>query len=456
MLGAFLLGGFFFLILFAFCHSKKDYLLLGLTCLNTFLRFLGDSNGLIQYFSPFPLGVIFMKANLLLSILHVLLLCQFTKITFSLPSNKAVRAINTICYTLPALMVVVLYPGDALPWVALTLVPSSIELFRAIHSKAVRQQPFLNLYLLSFGLYIPFGVFLKLTTDNSFFMAGLTPTIFMLLVQATMLAQRHSDAIKQVETENIRLEEMVLERTAKVNQINQQLVASQNALREMLRGISHDLKTPVTILGQFLELLMLDDVPKTQAEKEEYLQIAYQKNLDIQQLINQLFEVAKIEMKEMPMEPKWISVNDIEEKLINKYALAVKEKGVAFIVNLPKNNELWADYCCIDRIFDNLIYNALRYTPVKGKINITGTVQEDKLCVAVIDTGTGIPSEHIPYIFDRFYKSSLSRENEGNSGLGLYIVKNLLEQMGSRISVDSRVGQGTRFHFCLPCRRSNF
>lgn len=451
VLGAFLLVGIYQLLLYSFRTKEKEYLLVGLMCISTFLRFLGDSNGILQYFSPFPLGVVFLKTSYLFYLLHVLLVCVFTYVSFSIKPGKVGKVIHFICFVVPLLAVLILRPIDAVLWMTLLTIPIVLSAVAAARSKAIRKQPFLLLYFISLVLYVILGGYFKLYADASFFMTGLSATFFMLLVQAALLADRYSYAMRRMETENQRLEQTVAERTVEVTKVNAQLVASQNALREMLRGISHDLKTPITVLSQYLELLKLDAVPKTAEEEKQYVQIAYQKNLDIQRLIKGLFEVARMEMGEVPIKMEWLNAENMQNQMVAKYGGMLREKGIIFTIDLPKVSEIYADRDRLWSIFDNLIYNAMRYTPPEGTIAVHGALEEGgRMMLSVSDTGTGIAKEHLPHIFERFYKGSKSRgENDGESGLGLYIVKTLLEQMSSEVFVESEVRKGSQFSFAL-------
>lgn len=250
---------------------------------------------------------------------------------------------------------------------------------------------------------------------------------------------------------NIRAEENAEELTEATVRV-ESLREAGKMKTEFLANISHDLKTPLTVLNNYLELLEDDAVEMSEQERAEYLGIAYHKNLDLQRLVHDLFEVTRIEDGAV-YELERVPAGALLEEAAQKYADQVRDKGVSFSANAEEGLELFIDRGKIWSVLDNLVYNALRHTPVGGSISVCAQRRGGLVALCVADTGEGIPPEHLPHIFERFYKVSTDRgEKDGSSGLGLYIVRTVTEAMGGTVSVESEPGRGTLFTLLFPTK----
>jgi len=218
----------------------------------------------------------------------------------------------------------------------------------------------------------------------------------------------------------------------------------QAAMREMINSISHDLKTPLTILGNNLE--MLTEGVELGPEAEGYVSVAARKNDDLRRLISNLFAVSRIDARSDMLDMEPVPLPELFFELDARYAGSAANKGVAFSAPPPPDLCIRADRVRLLSVFDNLVYNALRHTESGGSITVSAEAVSGAVNIAVTDTGCGIATEHLPRIFEKFYKVSAARqENDGASGLGLYIVKAAMEDMGGAVSVNSDVGEGTAF-----------
>lgn len=172
-----------------------------------------------------------------------------------------------------------------------------------------------------------------------------------------MLSRSYADAQTQVERVNENLERLVEERTAQLRDSNRQLAASQTALREMISNISHDLKTPLTVLNNYLELLGDEAIASSEQERNEYLGIAYHKNLDLQRLIHNLFEVTRMEGGTAVCHMEWVAAGKLMAEARGKYADLVCDKGLSFLIEADDTLQL--------RIDKNRIWNIL--LPAQGR-----------------------------------------------------------------------------------------
>ncbi|MCL2386491.1 MAG: ATP-binding protein [Defluviitaleaceae bacterium] len=223
---------------------------------------------------------------------------------------------------------------------------------------------------------------------------------------------------------------------------NEEVVQIQNTINEMIASISHDLKTPLTILSVSIEKLLLNSPDDPNYIRD--VQIAYNKNLDLQRLIQNLIDVTRMETVSNMYKPEWLTLSDFLLGIQEKYNDYVESTGLSFDVNISGGDALiFLDPTKIWSAFDNAIYNSARHTKTGG-ITITARTQseDDTATITITDTGCGIPPEHIPNIFERFYKVDKSPKS-GEIGLGLYIIKSIMSSLGGKAEIESEEGIGT-------------
>lgn len=221
--------------------------------------------------------------------------------------------------------------------------------------------------------------------------------------------------------------------------------------RELIANVSHDLRTPLTSLHGYLETLLLKDASLSTEEKHQYLEIANARSKQLNELIGELFELAKLDSCTTLMNVEAFSLAELVQDVVMKFKLQAEKRRInlktRFSADLPN---AYGDIGLMQRVLDNLIENALRHTPEGGQISITLDANPDKLTVRVADNGCGIPPSELPHIFDRFYRMEKNRENVEHAGLGLAIAKRILDLHGSVIRADSKLQQGTTFEFNVP------
>jgi signal transduction histidine kinase len=203
-----------------------------------------------------------------------------------------------------------------------------------------------------------------------------------------------------------------------------------------------------------VNLESLSSLAATQSDTDyqRHVRIAYQKNLDLQRLIQNLFEVSRIETERNMYSPKWESLIRLLAKLKEKYDDYMEDRDLSFDIDPSDNLEILTDPQKIWSVLDNVLYNSVRHTN-SGGITITTRREGSNATVTISDTGRGIPPEHLPHVFERFYKGSQARStNEGESGLGLYIVKSVMEGCGGNVEIQSDQGKGTSVILTFPAR----
>jgi signal transduction histidine kinase len=217
--------------------------------------------------------------------------------------------------------------------------------------------------------------------------------------------------------------------------------------QELLANISHDLRTPLAGIYGYLETMIMKKGTIDEQTRQEYLQSSLQSTSKLKYLVDELFELSRLESKERKLEIESFCVRELAYDVINNFKLAAEEKEVTLEVKtdetVPRVN---ADLALIDRTIQNLLSNALKYCK-KGDLITVGIKKEgEKIWVSVTDTGAGIAPDDIPHLFERFYKGKTAQQG---TGLGLAIVKNILDLHHSEYFVNSKLGEGTTFRFSL-------
>ena len=224
--------------------------------------------------------------------------------------------------------------------------------------------------------------------------------------------------------------------------------------RELVSNVSHDLRTPLASMHGYVETLLLKNDTLNESERRRYLEITRKHSLRLGQLIGDLFELSKLDSASIKPTLETFSLAELLQDVTQEFELQAEQKGIDIVVNAQDGSSMvHADIGLMQRVLENLLRNAVRYTPQGGTISISLDRKPGCVAVAVADTGCGIAEHELDRIFDRFYRSEQGEEERTNSaGLGLAIVKRILDLHGSRITVDSIVNQGTRFEFDVPAR----
>ncbi len=229
-------------------------------------------------------------------------------------------------------------------------------------------------------------------------------------------------------------------------------VLSDNQNKELISNISHDLKTPLTAIKGYVEGLM-DGVADTPEKQSKYLQTIYSKANDMDHLINELTFYSKIDTNKIPYNFNRIHVVDYFGDCAEDLGRELEEENIDFSYNnyVDDDVQIIADAEQIKRVINNIVGNSQKYSDKKQtKIRMTVKDVGDFIQVEIEDNGKGIATKDLPYIFDRFYRTDASRNSSrGGSGIGLSIVKKIMDDHGGKIWVTSKEGIGTVMYFVL-------
>jgi signal transduction histidine kinase len=231
-----------------------------------------------------------------------------------------------------------------------------------------------------------------------------------------------------------------------------QLQASDRARRQLLADVSHELMTPLTAIRGYLETLAMPDLALDDAARRRYLGIVGEETQRLERLIGDLLELARLEAGGGSLEPEPVAIEVLFARVLDRHERDAAEKGVRLEAEAAPALVVRADRIRLEQALQNLAANALRHTTAGGEVRLSAERDGSRVLLRVRDTGEGIAPEHLPHVFDRFYKADESRrESAGSgSGLGLSIVKAIIERHGGRISVESAPGEGTTFEIALP------
>ena len=222
--------------------------------------------------------------------------------------------------------------------------------------------------------------------------------------------------------------------------------------KELISNISHDLKTPITAVKGYVEGIM-DGVADTPEKMDRYIKTIYNKTIEMDHLINELTFYSKIDTNRIPYTFSKLNVYDYFSDCADEVSLELETEGIKLLYSndVERNVLVIADGEQIRRVIHNIISNAIKYMDKPdGIIQIRVKDVGDFIQIEIEDNGKGIASRDLPYIFDRFYRTDVSRNSsKGGSGIGLSIVRKILEDHGGKVWATSKVGVGTVVYFVL-------
>lgn len=222
--------------------------------------------------------------------------------------------------------------------------------------------------------------------------------------------------------------------------------------RDFVANVSHELRTPLTIVGGFAETLQDSDVPPD--KRTEFARAIFANTQRMQRIVDELLDLSRIESGHWKPRPQPVRIAELAAEVLGRIAAAAKAKAITLDIRVEPGGGaevIQADQTALEQILFNLTENAIRHTSQGGRITIQTTREANGIALSVSDTGSGIPSEHLPRIFERFYRADSGRSREaGGTGLGLAIVRHLVEAHGGTVSAESVVGAGTTIRILFP------
>jgi signal transduction histidine kinase len=229
------------------------------------------------------------------------------------------------------------------------------------------------------------------------------------------------------------------------------LDSSEQSRRRLFADIAHELRTPLSVIGGTVDA-MLDGVYEPNPDN---LTSIKEETEVLTRLVGELRDLTLAESGHLKLEFEPTNLAELVQRRVSQTEVIAQGKNISLRTDITEGlPEIEADGRRIEQVVANLLDNALNHTPSGGTVTIAVSPDKDGILVSVSDTGEGIPAEHLPYIFERFYRVDDARSRKtGGAGLGLAIAKQMVELHGGRIRVESEVGKGSKFSFTLPATR---
>ena len=246
------------------------------------------------------------------------------------------------------------------------------------------------------------------------------------------------------------------EKTRESTEALEQVEKVSHRKNEFISAVAHELRTPLTSIKGYAAILAtgkLGEIP--QAVKERLEKVNHHAD-ELVNLINDLLDISRLESGKTVIHFEPASLKSIADKIVDMLSVQAKDKGIEIVTNLPQDYTINVDRMQIERVFINLIGNALKFTPEQGKITLSAYPKKDFIQIDIVDTGIGIPPEAQESIFEEFYRvdNEINQETKG-TGLGLSLVKNIVEAHGGTIWVKSKPREGSVFSFLLPANETS-
>ncbi len=250
--------------------------------------------------------------------------------------------------------------------------------------------------------------------------------------------------------ENARLVGGLQQALAEVGRLKDELEAENSYLRrDLIANVSHDLRTPLASMRGHLELLASKGEALPREQRTQYLDIALRQSERLAQLIDELFELARLDFKGMQLQRERFAIGELAADVVQKFRLVAEGRRVQLAAHAaPRLPFVEADLGLVERVLENLIGNALKHTPPGGRVEVLAEAAPGGVRVAVRDSGPGIAPEDRPHIFDRHYRGREGARGDG-AGLGLAIARRIVELHGGELGVEGAPGEGACFVFSL-------
>ncbi|MGC4038347.1 MAG: HAMP domain-containing sensor histidine kinase [Chitinophagaceae bacterium] len=234
-----------------------------------------------------------------------------------------------------------------------------------------------------------------------------------------------------------------------VENINQ-ISATDRYRQELVANVSHDLRTPLSIMQGYIETLLMKNDELTAHERERYLSTVYDGSRKLSGLVDQLFQYAKLEANLVTPQKEQFRLQELASDIVSSYQLKADERKIDLQLSATADLPVvFADLALTERVFQNLLDNAFKFTPDGGRISIRMETEKDAVKVWITDNGSGIALEDQPFIFERYKRSSATAGSPAGMGIGLAIVRKILELHQASIGVFSEPGKGTSFWFTV-------
>jgi two-component system sensor histidine kinase BaeS len=228
------------------------------------------------------------------------------------------------------------------------------------------------------------------------------------------------------------------------------LAASDEARRQLLADVSHELMTPLTAIRGYVQTLAMPGLDADEAARRRYLDIVDAETYKLEAIIGDLLDLARLEGGGGNLVMESVPVRALFQEIVDRHGPTIQNRGLTMRVSVvPDDLRVRGDAHRLEQALQNIAANAIRHTPDGGRVELNAERRGDRIRLAVRDTGPGIPEEHLLHVFDRFYKADPARSHAG-SGLGLSIVRAIVQRHGGTVSAQNAPDGGALFEIWLP------
>lgn len=295
-----------------------------------------------------------------------------------------------------------------------------------------------------------------------------TYSVFLAIANLTLefyFISRYVIQARALEDTMEHMQFLVQEKTLRISEINRDLYTTNKKLMEneqarktVLSNVSHDLRTPITAIRGYAEMLYASGKNMPDTQKINYLKNIIRRSEQMERIISDIVELTRLESNANEFQFMDVSISELLDEVFMIYDADLQGTSKKLILDIPDDDLLFvrADPKKLSRVFENLISNAINYSFEEAKIEIKAwregtdkSIENQTICIDIKDNGIGIPANEVPMIFDRFYRAKNSGQNIKGTGIGLSIVKTIIDRHDAKISVESAIGTGTVFHIVM-------
>ena len=308
-------------------------------------------------------------------------------------------------------------------------------------------------YIMRLSIAAIIAVILLTLLIGMLMMSKLTRPLKLLRDKVVKFQQNSNSQSKHYSGDEIQqLNHAFLDMSQRIESQLQQIKVADKTRRDLITNVSHDLRTPLASMQGYLDTLLIKANKMEVDTAKEYLVIARKHCTRLSTLINDLFELSKLDSNAIKPQLEAFSLSELMQDVAQEFTQIADQRQIKLKIELFKGNTVvQADIGLMQRVLENLIGNAIKYTSTDGTVLVSLKNQQGELKVAIHNTGKSIAKDELPHIFDRLYRANNSTDKANiSSGLGLAIVKKILDIHHTRIKVISQMKLGTEFSFVLP------
>ncbi len=345
-----------------------------------------------------------------------------------------------------------------------TLVSSSVCIFKVLflyineNNAVVGLSGSVTAFFCFLGMYPDSMSIYNIPVYSQYFIAALISLEILIVAQYVRRYKYFQEMMEH-------LRYLVKEKTQHISEINRdlyntnrRLMENEEARKNVLSNVSHDLKTPITAIRGYAELLIASGPNMKPEQRDMYLNNILKRSYQMEQIVSDIVELTRMESNANEFSFMELSIAELLDELVMMYEADMRNTGKKIELEIPEDDNLIvkADPRKFTRVIENLVSNAVNYSNEEALIRIKAwrsnadlPISEQRIHITVSDNGIGIPEDALPHIFDRFYRAGNSGQNIKGTGLGLSIVKTIIDHHDAEISVESTLGEGTTFHIVM-------